>query len=45
MDPTTRNHSYTPCTTHKPALVTGLDWDCTALVTGLRWTGMGDWLF
>lgn len=27
MDPTTRNHSYcTPCTTHKPALVTGLDW-------------------
>lgn len=27
MDPTTRNHSYyTPCTTHKPALVTGLEW-------------------
>lgn len=30
MDPTTGNHSYyTPCTTHK-----------LALVTGLRWTGM-----
>lgn len=38
MDPTTRNHSYTLCTTHKPALVTGLDW------TGLEWI-MGDWLF
>lgn len=32
MDPKTRNHSYyTPCTHHKPALVTGLDW------TGLHW--------
>lgn len=27
MDPKTRNHSYySPCTTHKLALVTGLDW-------------------
>lgn len=34
MDPKTRNHSYyTPCTHHKPALVTGLDW------TALDWNG------
>lgn len=39
MDPTTRNHSYyTPCTTHKPALVTdwtGLDW--LLYCAGLEW--------
>lgn len=35
MDPTTRNHSYyARCTTHKLALVTGLDW------TGLDWNGL-----
>lgn len=38
QEPQLHTHTH-----HKPALVTGLDW--TGLVTVLRWTGMGDWLF